>query len=60
MSAATPWEIGVKRALGKLEASRGLDSVTGDGGFLGPPIRLDHTECTAAPPRSTGFPSTLC
>ncbi|MGE5153761.1 MAG: type II toxin-antitoxin system VapC family toxin [Bdellovibrio bacteriovorus] len=47
VSAATLWEIGIKRALGKLEAPAELASVIGDEGFLGLPISLDHAERAA-------------
>ena len=47
VSAATLWEIGIKRALAKLEAPAELASVIGDEGFLGLPISLDHAERAA-------------
>lgn len=50
VSAATLWEIGIKRALGKLEAPTELASVIGDEGFLGLPISCDHVERAARLP----------
>jgi PIN domain nuclease of toxin-antitoxin system len=50
VSAATLWEIGIQRALGKLEAPAELASVIGDEGFLGLPVSLDHAERAARLP----------
>ena len=56
VSSATLWEIGIKRALGTLEAPAELTSVIGEEGFLGLPISLDHAERAAALPPIHGDP----
>lgn len=42
VSAATTWEISIKRALGKLTAPDDMSSVIEDSGFLDLPISLFH------------------
>ena len=44
VSAASTWEISIKRALGKLEAPLGLSSVIWNSGFAELPISLFHGE----------------
>ncbi len=44
VSAATLWEIGIKRALGKLEAPDDLTSVVTEEKFIPLPIQLPHAE----------------
>jgi PIN domain nuclease of toxin-antitoxin system len=50
VSAATLWEIGIKRALGKLEAPAALAPVVAEEGFHGLPVTLVHAECAARLP----------
>lgn len=50
VSAATLWEIGIKRALGKLEAPASLAPAMAEEGFHGLPISLAHSECAACLP----------
>ena len=42
VSAATAWEISIKRALGKLDAPANLDTAIADSGFLELPITMAH------------------
>jgi len=42
VSAATTWEISIKKALGKLQAPEDMDSVVEDEGFSKLPISLYH------------------
>lgn len=44
VSAATVWEIGIKRAIGKLEAPTELVGILAEEGFSGLPITLAHAE----------------
>lgn len=44
ISAATLWEIGIKKALGKLEAPDHLSEVVEEERFLGLPVNLQHAE----------------
>lgn len=41
-SAVTPWELGIKRALGKLAFPDGLVDALVASGFVGLPIGIDH------------------
>jgi len=41
-SAVTPWELGIKRSLGKLSFPDGLVEVLQESGFAGLPISVDH------------------
>ena len=41
-SAVTPWELGIKRSLGKLSFPGGLVEVLQESGFAGLPISVDH------------------
>lgn len=50
VSAATLWEIGIKRALGKLDAPRTLSPVIAEEGFHGLTISLRHAELAAQLP----------
>ena len=50
VSAATGWEIGIKRALGKLQAPDDLDSVVEDEGFAHLPVTFFHGEQAGALP----------
>ena len=42
VSAATTWEISIKRSLGKIEAPEDIDSIVEDEGFSKLPISLYH------------------
>lgn len=42
VSAASTWEIAIKRSLGKLSAPGGLDAIIGEEGFSPLPISLFH------------------
>ena len=48
VSAATIWEIGIKRAIGKLDAPPGLISIIAEEGFQHLHITLNHAETAAA------------
>jgi PIN domain nuclease of toxin-antitoxin system len=50
VSAATLWEIGVKRHLGKLDAPDVTTALVTDEGFLALPISLEHAERAASLP----------
>ncbi len=50
VSAATIWEIGIKRALGKLDAPSGLIPNLAEEGFRQLHITLDHAQTAAALP----------
>ena len=50
VSAATVWEIGIKRALGKLEAPAGIRDAIDQSGFVGLPVTLDDAETAARLP----------
>lgn len=50
VSAATVWEIGIKRAIGKLDAPDGLRDAIEQSGFDGLPITLADTEAAAVLP----------
>ena len=41
-SAVTPWELGIKRSLGKLSFPDGLIEALQESGFAGLPISVDH------------------
>lgn len=45
VSAATVWEIAIKRALGKLSAPANLDQVMADNEFLELPVTAVHALC---------------
>lgn len=49
-SAATPWELGIKRALGKLDFPDGLAGALVAGGFTELPISAVHSEMAAQLP----------
>jgi len=51
VSAASAWEIAIKRALGKLTVPEGLSAVVLEEGFLELPITLAHSE------RAGGLPA---
>ncbi|MEX0284118.1 MAG: type II toxin-antitoxin system VapC family toxin [Paracoccaceae bacterium] len=51
LSAATVWEIGIKRALGKLDVPDDLFDVAVDAGCRPLPISWTHAEAAAALPR---------
>jgi PIN domain nuclease of toxin-antitoxin system len=44
LSAVSIWEIGIKKALGKLKAPDRLDQIAEARGFIGLPIALAHAE----------------
>ena len=46
-SAATPWELGIKRALGKLDFPDGLADALAAGGFTELPVSAAHGELAA-------------
>lgn len=50
VSAASAWEISIKRALGKLEAPEDLDSIVADEGFERLPVTFFHGEQAGALP----------
>ena len=43
-SAVTPWELGIKRQLGKLTIPNGMSDALETSGFLQLPISVDHAE----------------
>jgi len=54
VSAASGWEVSIKRALGKLELSQPFASMVAGSDFVELPIRLAHAEEIAAlPPHHT-------
>jgi PIN domain nuclease of toxin-antitoxin system len=55
-SAVTPWELGIKQALGKLTMPEGLVEVLEAGGFLSLPISVDHAERAPTLPPHHGDP----
>lgn len=50
VSAATTWEISIKKALGKLEAPEDIDSIVEDEGFSKLPISLYHGQLAGSLP----------
>jgi PIN domain nuclease of toxin-antitoxin system len=48
LSAASIWEIGIKKALGKLKAPDRLDQIAEARGFIGLPITLAHADAAGA------------
>ena len=50
VSAATTWEISIKKALGKLEAPDDIDSIVEDEGFSKLPISLYHGQLAGSLP----------
>ena len=48
VSAATIWEVAIKRALGKLEAPAGLASMIAEAGFLEAPVTAAHAEAAGS------------
>lgn len=50
VSAVSVWEIGIKRALGKLEAPDALVTHISDAGFEGLSVSLEHAERASALP----------
>ncbi len=50
VSAATVWEIGIKRALGKLVAPDGVRDAIDQVGFVGLPVTLEDAEAASALP----------
>ena len=50
VSAASIWEIGIKRAIGKLEAPAELVTIVQDEGFLGLPMELLHAQTASLLP----------
>ncbi len=49
-SAVTPWELGIKRALGKLVMPDGLSQTLSEGGFTPLSISITHAERAATLP----------
>lgn len=56
LSAVVPWEIAVKRALGKLEASDDYLDVLRDAGAIDLPITIRHAQAVEHLPRYHGDP----
>ncbi len=56
VSAASAWEIGTKRALGKLQAPGDVGAWIVDNEFEELPIRVDHAVASAELPRHHGDP----
>jgi len=56
VSAATIWEIGIKRALGKLNVPEDFSDVIEQTGCIALPIRWSHAEAAARLPRHHGDP----
>jgi PIN domain nuclease of toxin-antitoxin system len=50
VSAASIWEIGIKRALGKLEAPREIVAFVEEEGFRGLPMAMRHAEIASLLP----------
>jgi PIN domain nuclease of toxin-antitoxin system len=55
-SAATAWEIAIKRALGKLEAPEDLADALDDSGIMRLPIEFEHAAVAGALPRHLDDP----
>jgi len=55
-SAVTPWELGIKRALGKIDYPDGLVAALEDAGFVELAVRATHAEHAAALPPHQGDP----
>lgn len=51
VSAASAWEIAIKKAIGKLAAPDDLEDQIRDGGFTPLPIRIDHALVAGELPR---------
>ena len=51
VSAATAWEISIKRSIGKLEAPEGLDGIVEEEGFEKLPISFFHAEQAGSLPQ---------
>lgn len=49
-SVVTPWELGIKRALGKLTMPGGLAASLQSAGFISLPVSADHAERAPALP----------
>lgn len=56
VSAATVWEIAIKRALGRLEAPEPLDDEIAAHGFTALPITAEHAERAGGLPRHHADP----
>jgi len=56
VSAASVWEVSIKRALGKLDAKAGLESHLDDDGFSSLPITVTHAAVAGALPLHHGDP----
>lgn len=56
VSAASAWEIAIKRALGKLHAPAELAEALAANGFLALPVTVDHALGAGALPRHHGDP----
>ncbi len=56
VSAATAWEAGIKKALGRLDIPETVEAGVEDSGFDKLPITLAHAESAAALPRHHGDP----
>jgi PIN domain nuclease of toxin-antitoxin system len=56
VSAASVWELAIKRAAGKLELARDISADVESAGFGGIPITLADAEAAAALPRHHGDP----
>lgn len=50
VSAVTPWELGIERAIGKIEFPHDLATTVGELGFEPLPIRIEHAELAPALP----------
>ena len=55
-SAVTPWELGIKRALGKLNVEAGLEDELDADGFGSLPITVTHASVAGALPPHHGDP----
>ena len=49
-SAVTPWELGIKRSIGKLSFPDGMPEALQESGFLGLPISIAHAVAAAELP----------
>ena len=56
VSAATVWELAIKRELGRLEAPPDLNGVVARTGFVGLPVTLEDAERAAGLPPHHGDP----
>ena len=56
VSAASVWEVSIKRALGKLDVTAGLESELNDDGFSSLPITVTHASVAGALPLHHGDP----